>query len=115
MNGVHDTAEIPDVDEPSAHSRRRLANGIPGGVLPFQLAGLEIDREEVPVPGADVHDAVRDRGGRLDRLAGLIGPFERERLRHVGRRDAGQMAVASKLRPFAWLRGDQANQGYEGN
>ena len=58
-----------------------------------------LDRMELTGARPDVDDAVRNGSGRLDRVAGVVGPQELERRRHRGRRRAVQGSRAAKLRP----------------
>src|SRR6266540_2680503 len=98
MDRVQDARQVADVDEPAADGGGGLANEVPGGVLPPQLAGVEVDGEKVAVSGAGVDDAVRYRGGRLEALTPFIGPFQRERRGEL-RGDARQAGVPSELGP----------------
>src|SRR5205807_3377664 len=74
----------PSVEPAATNGRDRLADA--GPVLPQDLAGFGIEREDVIVPGADIHDAVFDERRRLERIltaksgaleAGHPGAFER--------------------------------------
>src|SRR5262249_59794089 len=72
----HTLAHRQTAVEPAAADRRnRLADLRP--VLPQDLTGLGIEREDVVVPGADIHDAVFDQRRRLVRIfAAEPGAFE---------------------------------------
>src|SRR6516164_10880077 len=56
----------PAVQPAAADGRDLLADA--GPMLPQDLTGLGIEREDIVVAGADVHDAVFDERGRLERV-----------------------------------------------
>ena len=100
VDGVHQAAEVADVDRIGSDRRRRLANQIAGRVLPAELAGRQVEREQVAVAAADVDDAVRDRRRRVDRIARVVGPEKLERGGKGRCRDAGQRGRAAELSPL---------------
>ena len=111
-DGVHGAGKIADEDCAVAHRGRRLADeaAAAGLVLPTQPAGLEVERNQLALRRSNVDHAVNDGGGRLDRLAGLVGPFQRQRGGRRHRGDAGEVRVAAELRPVRggrWRLGGQ--------
>ena len=101
VDGVQHARQIADEDQSVPDGRRRLADAHPLACLvaPLQVAGLEIERDELAGIGADVDRPVGDGGRGIDRLARLERPEQPRVLRHGGRRDAGQAGGAAELRP----------------
>src|SRR5262249_5185802 len=73
---------------------------IAGGVFPAERTGRQIEREQVSVAAADVHDAVRDGRGRLDHVAGGVRPEELGRGGQRGGGNASEPRAPTKLAPL---------------
>src|ERR1019366_4327654 len=76
-----------------------FADRIRRAVFPAQFAGGEIDGEQIFGLRPHVHGAAGDGGGRLDGLAGVVGPEQLQRRRDRPGGDSGELRVAAKLRP----------------
>jgi hypothetical protein len=106
--GVHRVEEAPkvaDIHEPSGDGWRRLADQVAGGVLPAERARGHVEREEVAVAAADVHDAVHDGGGGVDDVPRVVGPERLQGGRGLAGRDARQVRRAAELGPRVGGRG----------
>jgi hypothetical protein len=73
-HGVQESAQITDEHRLGPDRGRRLADQVAGRVLPFHLAGVEVERDQVAVAAADVDDPAGDRGRRFDDVARIVGP-----------------------------------------
>src|SRR5665811_1989331 len=51
-----------------------IADSIGGAVFPEQLAGCEVDGQQILGLRPDVHRAAGNGGGRFDGFAGIVGP-----------------------------------------
>ena len=96
---MEDAVTIADVDETLPHADRRLERG--RLVLPFFLAGVQVQGIKMLIVGANINRIADERGRAFHAVFRLEGPANFQFLGQTIGRDAGLMGVATEERPLS--------------
>jgi hypothetical protein len=97
---VQRTRDVAHIDQAIVHQGRRFVDAILGAILPSQLAGREVDGQQIGGFHPHVDGAICNGRRRLNPLAGIVGPQQLERAGNRAVGHARQLRIAAKLRPF---------------
>jgi hypothetical protein len=97
---VQRARDIAHVDHAIVHQRRRFVDAVLGAIFPAQLAGGQVDGQQIGGFHAHVNGAIGDGRRRLNSLAGFVGPQQLERAGNRAGGHARQLRIAAKLRPL---------------